>query len=232
MLVPGKTLPGVYGAASPKENAADLRTKGYELTLSWNDKFNLAGKPFTYGVSFALGDNISKITKYDNPTKDFNVSQYYEGMTIGEIWGYKIDGLFKTDEEAAAYQAEIDHSLIAKNILQTATGKYKGLKAGDPKFVDLDGNGRIDDGEKTANNRGDMRVIGNSRPRYNYRKHQPRLERVRYFGLLSRCRSSAPLPRRQRHALLGWICPSLLFVRARALLGRCLERGQSRRLLP
>lgn len=148
MLVPGKTLPGVYGAASPKENAADLRTKGYELTLSWNDKFNLAGKPFTYGVSFALGDNISKITKYDNPTKDFNVSQYYEGMTIGEIWGYKIDGLFKTDEEAAAYQAEIDHSLIAKNILQTATGKYKGLKAGDPKFVDLDGNGRIDDGEK------------------------------------------------------------------------------------
>lgn len=85
-------------------------------------------------------------------------------MTIGEIWGYKIDGLFKTDEEAAAYQAEIDHSLIAKNILQTATGKYKGLKAGDPKFVDLDGNGRIDDGEKTANNRGDMRVIGNSRP--------------------------------------------------------------------
>ena len=168
MLVPGKTLPGVYGAASPKENAADLRTKGYELTLSWNDKFNLAGKPFTYGVSLALGDNISKITKYDNPTKDFNVSQYYEGMTIGEIWGYKIDGLFKTDEEAAAYQAEIDHSLIAKNILQTATGKYKGLKAGDPKFVDLDGNGRIDDGEKTANNRGDMRIIGNSRPRYNY----------------------------------------------------------------
>lgn len=168
MLVPGKTLPGVYGAASPKENAADLRTKGYELTVSWNDKFNLAGKPFTYGVSLALGDNISKITKYDNPTKDFNVSQYYEGMTIGEIWGYQIDGLFQTDEEAAAYQAEIDHSLIAKNILQTATGKYKGLKAGDPKFVDLDGNGRIDDGEKTANNRGDMRIIGNSRPRYNY----------------------------------------------------------------
>ena len=168
MLVPGKTLPGVYGAASPKENAADLRTKGYELTLSWNDKFNLAGKPFTYGVSFALGDNISKITKYDNPTKDFNVSQYYEGMTIGEIWGYKIDGLFKTDEEAAAYQAEIDHSLIAKNILQTATGKYKGLKAGDPKFVDLDGNGRIDDGEKTADNRGDMVIIGNKEPRYLY----------------------------------------------------------------
>lgn len=168
MLVPGKTLPATYGTSSPQENAADLRTKGYELTISWNDKFNLAGKPFTYGVSFSLGDNISKITKYDNPTKDFNVSSYYEGMTIGEIWGYTIDGLFQSDEEAAAYQAQVDHSLIAKNILQTAVGEYKGLKAGDPRFVDLDGNGRIDDGAKTADNRGDMRIIGNSRPRYNY----------------------------------------------------------------
>ena len=88
--------------------------------------------------------------------------------------------------------------------MQTATGKYKGLKAGDPKFVDLDGNGRIDDGEKTANNRGDMRVIRQLPPPLQLqRKHQPRLERVRYFGLLSRCRSSAPLPRRQRHAPSG-----------------------------
>ena len=31
---------------------------------------------------------------------------YYEGMTLGEIWGYKVAGLFATDEEAAAYRSE------------------------------------------------------------------------------------------------------------------------------
>ena len=35
-------------------------------------------------------------------------------------------------------------------------------------FADLDGSGRIDDGAQTADDRGDMRIIGNSRPRYTY----------------------------------------------------------------
>ena len=168
MLVAGQALPSVYGTSAPQENAADLRTKGYELTLSWNDSFTLGNHPFSYGASFSLGDNISHITKYDNPTKDFTKSSYYVGMTVGEIWGYTIDRLFETDEEAAAYQAAVDHSYVAKNILQTAVGNYKGLKAGDPHFVDLNGDGKIDDGKKTADDRGDMTIIGNSRPRYNY----------------------------------------------------------------
>ena len=50
---------------------------------------------------------------------------------------------------------------VCKNIFVTAVGDYKGLQAGDPRFVDIDGSGRIDDGEKTADNRGDMVIIGN-----------------------------------------------------------------------
>ena len=73
-----------------------------------------------------------------------------------------------TDEEAKAYQEAIDHSYVCKNILETAIGENKGLKAGDMIFADLDGSGRIDDGKKTADDRGDMRIIGNSRPRYTY----------------------------------------------------------------
>lgn len=80
--------------------------------------------------------------------KEFAKSSYYEGMTIGEIWGYKIDGLFQTDEEAAAYSKAVDNSYVCKNIFVTAVGDYKGLQAGDPRFVDIDGSGRIDDGEK------------------------------------------------------------------------------------
>ena len=42
MLTDGVALPGVYGADPPKMNAADLRTKGYELTVNWRDQFQLA----------------------------------------------------------------------------------------------------------------------------------------------------------------------------------------------
>ena len=168
MLVPGQQLPGVYGATSPRENAADLRTKGFEMTLAWNDSFTLFERPFSYNVSLSLADSRSHITKYDNPQKEFSKSSYYVGMEIGEIWGYTILGLFESDEQAAAYQNAVDHSYVCKNILETAMGSNKGLKAGDMIFADLDGSGRIDDGAQTADDRGDMTIIGNSRPRYTY----------------------------------------------------------------
>ena len=40
MLMASKDLPNVYGASSPKTNAANLRTKGWEASISWNDSFN------------------------------------------------------------------------------------------------------------------------------------------------------------------------------------------------
>lgn len=39
---------------------------------------------------------------------------------------------------------------------------------GDIKYKDLDGNGVIDRGDFTADNHGDLKVIGNSTPRYEY----------------------------------------------------------------
>lgn len=44
MLMASKDLPNVYGASSPKTNAANLRTKGWEASISWNDSFNLKEK--------------------------------------------------------------------------------------------------------------------------------------------------------------------------------------------
>ena len=62
MLTDGVALPGVYGADPPKMNAADLRTKGYELTVNWRDQFQLAGKPFEYSIGFNISDYKSVIT--------------------------------------------------------------------------------------------------------------------------------------------------------------------------
>ena len=162
MLADGIALPAVYGANSPKMNVADLRTKGYEISLNWNDAFTLWGNKFTYGVGFNLSDYKSTITKYDNPNKTF-AKDYYEGMELGEVWVYKTDGYFKTDAEAQEYTSRIDHSY---NDMSKYVGS--GWQAGDVKFVDLDGDGKIGVGENTVDNPGDRYKYGNKNPHLQY----------------------------------------------------------------
>lgn len=160
MLTKGVALPGVYGASSPDMNDAELRTKGYELTVSWRDQFRLAGRPFEYSVGFNLSDYKSVITKYDNPDKELAQS-YYEGMVIGEIWGFRTDGFFKTTEEAQAYAKEVD--------LNYSSGRLTGgWQAGDLKFLDLDGNKIWGVGENKVGKSGDRTILGNSRPTFSY----------------------------------------------------------------
>ena len=163
MLTTGKALPSVYGASAPKTNNANLRTTGYELSLTYRNSFQLLGKPFDYSITGTFNDFVGYITKFDNPTK--NLSTYYEGMRYGEIWGYTTDGLFASDAEAAAYP--VDQSPVC-SIIYSSTGGDYGLKAGDLKYVDLDGDGIIGPGANTVDNPGDRKVIGNSQPRYQY----------------------------------------------------------------
>ena len=154
MLTDGVALPSVYGASEPDMNAADLRTKGYELSIGWRDQVNLFGKPFGYNVGATLSDYRTVITKYDNKEMTF-AKDYYEGMVLGEIWGFEIDGLFATDAEAQAYAQEVDLSYINKRL-------YGGWLAGDPRYVDIDGNGIISVGANSVKNPGDRKILGNS----------------------------------------------------------------------
>ena len=159
MLTKGKDLPAVYGASSPKMNAADLRTLGYELSLLWKDSFKLAGRPFGYSIRPTLSQFNTKITKFDNPTRI--LSDLYEGMTYGEIWGYRIDRLFTSDADAAEYTARVNQDLVNARL----TGGWMG---GDMAFKDLNGNGKIDNGDNTVDNPGDREILGNSLPRLHY----------------------------------------------------------------
>lgn len=164
MLTQGKKLPAVFGASEPKENAADLRTKGYEISLSWRDMFRLANKPFNYSITTIFADATSKITKFDNPTG--LLSSYRVGQQIGEIWGYTYDGFFKTDEEAQEYTSRINYTSVApRNNSVVGLGAYS---AGDIKILDLNGDNIISSGAGTVDNPGDMKRIGNSTPRYSY----------------------------------------------------------------
>ena len=174
MLTDGMDLPSVYGAGVPQMNAADLRTKGFELSLSWRDSFKVAGKNFEYFAKGSLSKYSSTITKFKNDT--YLLSNWYEGMEIGEIWGFHVEGLFQSDAEAQAYTSQIDQSYCNANL----TG---GWKAGDLKYADLGGkytydeNGNViadePDGvigiaKNTKSEHGDLIYLGNSLPRLHY----------------------------------------------------------------
>ena len=155
MYTTGVALPAVFGTSSPKGNNASMRTDGWEFSIGWRDSFKLAGKDFGYSIKGMVWDAVTKVTRYINPTG--SLSDYYVGKTVGEIWGYRVEGLFRD-------QADID-SHARQSFLQSSD---KVTRPGEVKFADLNGDGVIDRGTYTLDNHGDLTVIGNTTPRYSY----------------------------------------------------------------
>jgi TonB-linked SusC/RagA family outer membrane protein len=163
MLTKSKTLPTIFGATEPRANAANLKTKGWDLAVSWRDEFALLNSPFSYSVRLMLSDNRAFITKFDNPDKLLShiengeeVYDYYEGQEIGEVWGYETLGYFASDEEAAGWAN------------QSALGNGRPFVAGDLKFRDVNEDGRINQGSNTVDDPGDRKIIGNKSYRFPY----------------------------------------------------------------
>lgn len=152
MLVRGQELPGVLGTDVPKQNAADLRTKGWELSVTYRDRFDLGSKPFSFETKFFVSDSRSEITKFEN--KQNLLSTYRVGQTIGEIWGLQNDGLFQNKAEIDALD---ESSIIPWGALEIIQGW--------PKYKDLDGNKKIEQG-LSADDPKDLKIIGNSTDRY------------------------------------------------------------------
>ena len=175
MLSPGEIVPATIGASAPKRNFGELTNKGIEIAIDYTHTFS-NGLHMTLTGQFT--DNKTTISKYESPNDPSNGSTYYEGKDLGEIWGYKSDGLFQKEdfvwENGAILQtAQTDGQL--KNtmapgrsnqyILESGLFKYS---PGDVKFKDLNGDGVINYGTNTIGNPGDRTVIGNTNPRYQY----------------------------------------------------------------
>lgn len=172
MYTVGPTLPDVFGASSPKGNYAEMTTNGYEFTIKWNDSFEVAGKPLNYGIKASLVDYVSVIDRYNNATKSLSTSayntSYYEGMVIGEIWGFVSNGLWQNQADIDVAEAgAVAAGQKYYNPLMQTSKTYK-LYPGDIKFEDLNGNGYIDRGSNTVDDPGDRKIIGNYEPRYIY----------------------------------------------------------------
>ncbi|MBV6642539.1 MAG: TonB-dependent receptor [Cyclobacteriaceae bacterium] len=146
-------FPAELGLQGPQENAADLRTNGWELSATWKSRIS---SEFNYSVTLALSDNLSKITKYDNPTGA--LSEYYEGKVVsdfgGELWGFVTEGIFQTDQEVANAPSQAD---LGAN-----------WRPGDMRYADLNGDGSITRGSNTLDDPGDQTIIAYQTPRYQY----------------------------------------------------------------
>ncbi|MEO2070277.1 MAG: TonB-dependent receptor [Zunongwangia sp.] len=153
MVGPAPELPVVLGTAVPSTNNTDLKTYGFELSLSWKDRLE---NGLGYGIDVLLSDSQAEITKYPNETTTLNT--YREGQKVGEIWGYETVGIAKSDEEMQEYLNSLP------NGGQDALGNQ--WAAGDIMYKDLNGDGKIDSGSWTADDPGDRKVIGNNTSRY------------------------------------------------------------------
>ncbi|MCR5003459.1 MAG: TonB-dependent receptor [Bacteroidales bacterium] len=111
-------------------NYNSIDTKGIDILVSHRSHFELLGKPFWYDVAASMTYSKTRWLKYqDNP----NIPDYRKvvGTTYGSILCWKADGLFTSEEE-------IDAS------------PWYGTRpnVGDIKYVDINGDGKIDEDDK------------------------------------------------------------------------------------
>ena len=170
MIGPAEAIPAIGGTSknnAAKINNATLRNRGWELSVDWQDKLKCG---FSYGVGFNVSDYKAVVTKYNNPegliynnhTGLAGNRGYYEGMDVGEIWGYEANDLFMSNREVDEYLKQVDLSFFKNS---------DRWERGDVKFIDSNGDGKVDPGKGTLADHGDLKVIGSTTPRYSFGIH-------------------------------------------------------------
>lgn len=152
MIGPSEAKPGVLGASVPRANNSTLNTRGWELSLKWKHNFK---ESLSYFFDFNLFDNKSVVTKYLNPTGI--LSTWYEGKEVGEIWGFTAHDLYRSQEEIDSYLESVDLSYI-----------FNSWNPGDLKYEDINGDQKVDAGTNTIDNHGDLSIIGNEMPHFQF----------------------------------------------------------------
>lgn len=149
MVGPSEPLPSVLGTDTPQENNTELIGKGWEFTLSYKGS---VGTDFQYQAGLNISRHRAVVEKYYNPTN--LITTYYKGMELGEIWGYETVG-FINDEETLTSMA--DQSFI-----------FSRWGLGDIQYKDLNGDGKIDYGQNTLDDHGDLKIIGSRTPDFEF----------------------------------------------------------------
>lgn len=148
MLIP-ITYPSLLGSTAPYTNSGEMKTNGFELTLTWKDKIGIVD----YFAKFILSDAKDKVTHYGGlDTYDLGLTRIREGYPVNSYFAYEFDGLIRT-------QAELDE-------YKKLEGVPSNIGIGDARFKDLNKDGKIS--TYGIDDDGDVKYVGNTTPRYNY----------------------------------------------------------------
>ena len=145
------------GTGAPTINGGDVKNKGFEFNLAWND---MIGRNFRYNIGFNGAYNKNEVGSI--PTDDGiihgatnqlydNASEFYRaqnGHAIGYFWGYKTAGLFQNQQEINEWISN------GNGVLQAD------VKPGDVKYIDVNHDGVINDDDKVD--------LGNGMPDFTY----------------------------------------------------------------
>lgn len=136
---------GHYGLNAPYINGGDVRNQGVELAIGWNDAVS---ENFSYNINVNGAYNKNEVTRIANDEGIIHgqtnvvqgIAELYRaqvGYPIGYFWTYKTDGVFQNQEEI-------------NNWVSSGKPTMRGTAIpGDLKFVDLNGDGILDDKDKT-----------------------------------------------------------------------------------
>lgn len=118
--------PSMGGYYTTYGNIGATDAKGIDVLVTHHNKFNVAGKPFNYSVSANVSWAKNRWIKYPDAA---NVPEWQKvtGTSLNATYGWVADGLYRSEEE-------IDNSA------------WFGTRpnVGDIKYVDLNGDGKID----------------------------------------------------------------------------------------
>ena len=145
MLTP-QQLSAVFGVAAPVVNNGQLKSWGWETELKYRDQI---GKDFNYNIAVNLSDNQNKLLSYaGRRVISIGTVRILEGYPINTLWGYRTNGYFQTADEAKEWIFQ-----------DTRTG------AGDIRYMDQDGDGRLTVGRGSTDDHGDLVYLGTTQPR-------------------------------------------------------------------
>lgn len=165
LLGGSREYPALLGVDElPLENGGELRNRGWELQLKWRDQL---ASGLSYNVGLSLSDYRAKVTKDPSNLKKNLGDRTYPGMYVGEIWGYETGGILQKED----FELDAQGNLVLNGTSPIYHGPVFNNEKVYPGYLwyhDLNGDGIITDGDNTADNPGDKRIIGNSTPRYRY----------------------------------------------------------------
>ena len=118
------SIPGTFGRTLPNENYAEVKSRGMELMISYKNNIRKLGYDFRLIGSYAQ----NQVTKIDDPANALDFQKQLN-RPIGVRTGYEALGIFRSQEEADSW---VGGSQFGQK-----------SKAGDIKYADLDGDGKI-----------------------------------------------------------------------------------------